>query len=86
MWAYGILYRKADAKEDGAHPLFGVRAVLWRKEMKTNQSVSRYPDELAGGTGSAFQIATPRFFSRRLSAIIAMNSELVGLPREFCTV
>lgn len=29
--AYGILYRKADAKEDGAHPLFGVRAVLWRK-------------------------------------------------------
>ena len=29
--AYGILYRQADAKEDGAHPLFGVRAVLWRK-------------------------------------------------------
>ena len=29
--AYGILYRTADAKEDGAHPLFGVRAVLWRK-------------------------------------------------------
>lgn len=29
--AYGILCGRADKKGDGAHPLFGVRAVFWRK-------------------------------------------------------
>jgi len=64
---------------------WGVSAPFFKKGLTAPPSNEKSPTE---GQSDSFRGGNQwiLYFRRRLSAIMAMNSEFVGLPRLFCTV